>query len=54
MRRLELAGKTFGRLLAKEVVGINKSKQRLWKCLCECGREHVVSQAHLTKGKTKS
>lgn len=54
MRRLELAGQLFGRLTLQKVVGVNKSKQRLWECKCACGNTHVASQAHLTTGKTTS
>jgi hypothetical protein len=54
MRKLELAGRKFGRLTLLEVVGANRSRQRIWKCLCDCGREHRASQAHITKGKTTS
>ena len=54
MRRLDLAGKKFGRLTLVKVTGVNASKQRIWACICDCGREHSVSQAHITKGKTTS
>lgn len=54
MRKLDLAGKKYGRLTLIEVIGVNLSKQRVWKCLCECGKEHVVSQAHITNGKVTS
>ena len=54
MRKLDLAGKKFGRLTLIEVIGVNLSKQRIWKCRCDCGQEHSASQAHITKGKTTS
>jgi len=54
MRKLDLAGKKFGRLTLVKVIGVNKSKQRMWFCICDCGTEHTASQAHITKGKTTS
>lgn len=54
MKKLDLAGSKFGRLTLVKVVGVNKSKQRLWLCVCSCGNEHVASQAHITRGKTIS
>ena len=54
MRKLDLAGKRYGRLVLIEVVGTNSARQRVWKCCCDCGTEHFASQAHLTSGKTTS
>jgi len=54
MRKLDLAGRKFGRLTLLRVIGVNRSKQRIWKCLCDCGQKHAASQAHITNGKTTS
>ena len=54
MRKLNLEGQKFGMLTLIEVVGVNKSKQRMWRCACECGKEHFAGQAHLTTGKVSS
>lgn len=54
MRKLDLAGKQFGRLTLIRVVGRNKSRQRMWLCMCSCGDEHVASQAHITRGSSSS
>ena len=54
MRALDLAGKVFGRLTLIRVVGVNQAKQRMWLCLCACGNEHTASQAHITRGKSRS
>jgi hypothetical protein len=54
MRKLDLAGQKFWRLTLIEVVGTNKAKQRMWRCICECGKEHIASQQHITRGTTKS
>ena len=54
MRKLELAGKKYGKLTLVEVVGVNTSRQRIWRCLCDCGNEHHAAQGHITKGKITS
>jgi hypothetical protein len=54
MRKLDLAGQKYGRLTLIEVIGVNPSKQRVWRCLCDCGREHNASQAHITRGSSRS
>ena len=54
MRKLDLAGRKFGRLTLIEVVGVNTAKQRVWRCLCDCGKEHAASQGHLTTNKVTS
>jgi hypothetical protein len=54
MRALDLEGRRFGRLTAIEVIGTNTARQRVWRCVCDCGKEHQVSQAHLTTGRSTS
>jgi len=47
----ELTGKRFERLLV-----IEKSKDRYasWRCVCDCGKEKVVTTSQLVGGKTRS
>jgi len=54
MRKLYLAGKQFGRLRLIEVVRTNAAKQRVWRCVCDCGNEHEAAQGHITTGKVTS
>ena len=55
MKYLEdLSGRRYGRLLVIECVGSNKFQKRLWRCLCDCGKECVVISGHLKSGNTKS
>lgn len=50
---MELAGKTFGRL--EVVARMEKRKNNVyWLCKCSCGKDAVVEQGNLTRGKTKS
>lgn len=50
-----LAGRRFGKLLALSALPrTNFRKQQEWKCLCDCGREHVVVRQSLRSGASKS
>lgn len=50
---IDVSGKKFGMLTAIEVSG-RKNKKILWKCVCECGKESIVSKSNLATGQTKS
>ena len=50
MRRLELAGEKFGRLLVIEQSG-KKDGRLLWRCECEYGNEAVVPGYRLVQKK---
>lgn len=47
-------GKKYGRLTAVKDVGRDKFRNRLWLCVCECGRETIVTSTQLCRGKTRS
>ena len=52
---LEFRGRRFGRLIAiapTEQTTIGQS--RIWRCLCDCGKEHLVSRASLQGNNTRS
>jgi hypothetical protein len=53
MRKLDLVGQKFGRLTVLEVCGRNHNV-RVWKCQCDCGKQHEVEQNHLSSGRTTS
>jgi hypothetical protein len=52
--KIDLTGKTFGRLKVLYDTGDRRSGHVLWKCLCVCGRESVVSGNSLRDGSTRS
>ena len=52
--KANLVGKKFGRWLVVEECGRNKYKNVLWKCVCDCGNEKIISTPNLTRGKSKS
>ncbi len=50
----DLTGRRFGRLVAKRWAGVNKHRQSMWLCLCDCGEKVAVNANNLTGDKTKS
>lgn len=50
---IDLSNKRFGKLLAIAMIG-SRNKKRVWKCLCDCGKEHEALAAELTRGETNS
>jgi hypothetical protein len=54
MNFIDLSGQRFGRLIVVDMVGRIKDGQSLWKCICDCGKEHLVVYCHLKSGDTRS
>ena len=54
MKRINLTGKRFGRLLIQEYSHTNKHRKAVWKCLCQCGKTVIVNGSSLRNGRTKS
>lgn len=52
-KHIDLTGKRYGRLEAKEFLG-TKNHNSLWKCKCDCGNESIVCYSNLVRGNTKS
>lgn len=52
--KLNIVGYKFNKLIVLEKVGVNKSRNILWKCLCDCGNTVIVASNHLKNGHTKS
>ena len=50
----DLLGKRFGRLFVVEKAGTDKRGCHLWRCLCDYGKEHIVSGAELRRGHVQS
>jgi hypothetical protein len=53
MRRLDLVGQRFGRLVAIGFVDVVDGNAR-WRCRCDCGAELVALGNNLRKGNTSS
>lgn len=50
MVALDLTNKRFGKLIAVEKVGKDKSRNILWRCKCNCGNEVIVKACELNRG----
>jgi hypothetical protein len=56
LRIIDLKGYRFGRWrVLEEAVSVKYAGgfHRMWRCVCECDIEKVVSQGHLLRGKTR-
>jgi hypothetical protein len=49
MKRIDLIGKRFGRLIVNSYAGKGK-----WECFCDCGNKSIVYGQDLREGKTRS
>lgn len=55
--RKDLTGKRFGMLVVVSYAGkmqSGKQKKTMWKCICDCGNEKIVSAGCLQSGHTTS
>lgn len=51
---IDLTGQRFGKLTAIRCIGINKNRQSVWRCKCDCGSEIDVRSSSLRNGDTSS
>lgn len=47
-----LIGERFGKLTVIEQVSSDKCGNRKWRCLCDCGGEHIATTGNLRSGRT--
>lgn len=50
----DLKGIRFGKLIAIELTGRNKYNAPMWNCICDCGKDKVISRNKLVTNNTKS
>lgn len=50
----DLTNKRFGKLVALEIVGRNKTRNLEWLCKCDCGNFVIVPSGRLVTNNTKS
>ena len=48
-RLIDLTGQRFGMLVVVKHEGFNKSRNALWKCICDCGEFAVVASGDLRR-----
>jgi hypothetical protein len=51
---IDMTGQKHGRLTVIEMAGHNKHNQRLWRCVCDCGKDAEVLGFLLRQGQTQS
>lgn len=54
MKKLDLIGKRFGKLLIIKYSGVNKNGKSMWLCRCDCGNKKIILGYRLRSGNTKS
>lgn len=52
--RSDLTGRQYGRLTVVRYFGKNKYRLHVWRCVCSCGNEVLVTVSNLNAGKTNS
>lgn len=54
MRKFDIVGNRYGRLIIKEFSHSNKKRESMYLCLCDCGNEKIITRQHLIEGTAKS
>lgn len=54
MKKLDLTGQRFGRLVAIRNSGKKQGGNYMWVCRCDCGKEVIVKADHLKRYDTQS
>ena len=49
-----MIGKRFGKLTVLEYAGVDSHRCKLFKCLCDCGKETTTRKSRLISGGTQS
>lgn len=52
-RIIDRSGQKFNKWTFMSLVGVNKYKESLWKCRCECGFEKIQVAGNITSGGSK-
>jgi hypothetical protein len=48
----KILGQRFGKLVVIERLPANSHHEAEWRCVCDCGNEHITTSYNLTHGKT--
>jgi len=51
---IDLTDQKFGKLVVIKYIGQDNYRNSLWLCLCECGKEKIISGYNLKRGQTRS
>ena len=52
--RINIDGQKFGNLVVLKYSGVDKRRQSLFLCRCDCGKDTIVKGTSLRSGRTKS
>ena len=50
----DITGRDFGYLTVINYERLNKANRAMWKCICKCGKEAIISGTNLRTGVTRS
>ena len=53
-KNIEMVGERFGMLVVESYQGLNKSKNKVWVCKCDCGNITTATTTSLRQGKVTS
>ena len=51
---IDLTGRRFGRLTVIERTSESRNQTKLWRSVCDCGKEHLATSGNLRSGRTLS
>jgi hypothetical protein len=51
---INMIGQKYAKLTVISQVGVNKSGEKMYECLCECGNKKSIKRRLLVRGHTKS
>lgn len=54
LKRIDLIGQRFGRLIVTENLAEKRYNEEAWACKCDCGKETIATRSQLTGGRKKS
>jgi hypothetical protein len=54
MKRIDMTGQRYGRLLVLRCAGKDQHGILLWLCQCDCGNEKIAYRTNLRSGDTRS
>jgi hypothetical protein len=52
--RVKIEGKRYGRLLVLDYIGSNARGVAVYRCICDCGAERIISGGHLRSGHSQA
>lgn len=54
MKRIDITGEKFNRLLVSGFAGTSDHQEAIWECLCDCGNNITTTSSRIRSGKARS